>query len=385
MIDTSYLVDRLSAYVATPSINPAFDSNGSEALLAAIVAADLEDLGIAPQMIEPEPGRTSVVGLLPGSGDGASLMLYAHLDTVGVEGMEAPFEPVVRDGRLYGRGAYDMKAGLAACMTAAKALRDMDGQLAGDVLVVAVADEEEASVGMQAVLEQFRADAAIVTEPTELQLCLAHKGFAWVEVEVPGAAAHGSLFERGVDANLRMGQLLVRLAGLEQEIRERPPHPVLGPGSMHVARLEGGTGWSTYAARSVAQIERRLLPGEDGRLAVHDIEELLGRLEAPAADMTGRARLVLERPAFEAHADSRIVSVVSKAAQGALGGPPNRLGFPYWMDAAFLAAAGIDTAVFGHAGSGAHAIVEWVDLDSVEKLSATLAHAALDYCGASLL
>ncbi len=183
MIDTSYLVDRLSAYVATPSINPAFDSNGSEAPLAAIVAADLEDLGIAPQMIEPEPGRTSVVGLLPGSGDGASLMLYAHLDTVGVEGMEAPFEPVVRDGRLYGRGAYDMKAGLAACMTAAKALRDMDGQLAGDVLVVAVADEEEASVGMQAVLEQFRADAAIVTEPTELQLCLAHKGFAWVEVE----------------------------------------------------------------------------------------------------------------------------------------------------------------------------------------------------------
>ena len=320
--------------------------------------------------------------MLPGSGSGASLMLYSHLDTVGVEGMGAPFEPVVHDGRLYGRGAYDMKAGLAACMTAAKALRDSGCKLAGDVLVVAVADEEEASVGMQAVLERFRADAAIVTEPTELQLCLAHKGFAWLEVEVPGAAAHGSLFERGVDANLRMGQLLVQLARLEKTIRGGPPHPMLGPGSMHVARLEGGTGWSTYAARSLAQIERRLLPGEDGRMAVRDIEEALGGLEPAPPDMMGRVSLMLERPSFEAHADSRIVSVVSNSALRVLGDLPNRLGLPYWMDAAFLAAAGIDTAVFGHAGNGAHADVEWVDLDSVEKLSATLTYAALDYCSA---
>lgn len=380
MIDFGYLVDRLGAYVATPSINPAFDPGGGEAPLAAIVAADLQALGIGSQIIEPMPGRSSVVGVLPGSGGGASLMLYAHLDTVGVEGMEAPFDPVVRDGRLYGRGAYDMKAGLAACIAAAKALCDMDGQLAGDVLVVAAADEEEASVGMQAVLEQFHADAAIVTEPTELQLCLAHKGFAWVEVEVPGVAAHGSLMERGVDANLRMGQLLARLAGLEQEIRTRAPHPVLGSGSMHVARLQGGAGWSTYASRSVAQIERRLLPGEDGQLAVRDIEGLLEGLEASSPDMAGRARLVLERPAFEAFADSKIVSVVSGAAHRVLGDPPNRLGFPYWMDAAFLAAAGIDTAVFGHSGDGAHAAVEWVDLDSVRKLSDTLAGAAVEYC-----
>ena len=380
MIDSDYLVDRLAAYVATPSINPAFDPSGAEARLAAIVAADLQALGMAPQTVEPVPGRTSVVGVLPGSGGGASLMLYAHLDTVGVEGMEAPFDPVVRDGRLFGRGAYDMKAGLAACIAAAKALCDMDGQLAGDVLVVAVADEEEASVGMQAVLEQFHADAAIVTEPTELQLCLAHKGFAWVEVEVPGVAAHGSLMERGVDANLRMGELLGQLAGLEREIRTRPPHPVLGPGSMHVARLEGGVGWSTYAARSVAQIERRLLPGENGQQALHDIEGLLGSLEASAPDMAGRARLVLERPAFEAFVDSKIVSVVASAARRVLGEPPNRLGFPYWMDAAFLAAAGVDTAVFGPIGEGAHAVVEWVDVDSVKKLGNTLAGAAVEYC-----
>ena len=380
MIDTRYLVDRLSTYVATPSINPAFDSTGAEGPLAAIIAADLENLGIVPQMIEPEPGRTSVVGVLPGTGGGQSLLLYAHLDTVGAEGMEEPFDPVVRDGRLYGRGAYDMKAGLAACIAAAKALRDIDRQTAGDVLVVAVADEEEASVGMRAVLERFHADAAIVTEPTELQLCLAHKGFAWVEVEMPGAAAHGSLFQHGVDANLRMGQLLSQVAGLEQEIRRRPPHPVLGPGSMHVARLEGGTAWSTYAARSVAQIERRLLPGEDGGRAVRDIEKLVGECQALAPELMARVRLVLERPAFEARADSKIVSVVSNAALGVLGDAPNRLGFPYWMDAAFLAAAGIDTAVFGHAGNGAHAAVEWVDLDSVEKLSATLAQAALAYC-----
>ena len=149
---------------------------------------------------------------------------------------------------------------------------------------------------------------------------------------------------------------------------------------MHVARLEGGTAWSTYAARSVAQIERRLLPGEDGGRAVRDIEKLVGECQALAPELMARVRLVLERPAFEARADSKIVSVVSNAALGVLGDAPNRLGFPYWMDAAFLAAAGIDTAVFGHAGNGAHAAVEWVDLDSVEKLSATLAQAALAYC-----
>ncbi len=381
MIDHDYLLDRLSAYLATPSVNPAFDPQGAEAPLAAIVAADLDELGLATHLIEPQPGRVSVVGVMPGSGDGASLMLYAHLDTAGVEEMVQPFHPVVEDGRLYGRGAYDMKAGLAACVTAAKALSDMDADLAGDVLVVAVADEEEASVGMQAVLEQFGADAAIVTEPTELQLGVAHKGFAWVEIEVPGVAAHGALFEHGVDANLRMGELLAHLAGLEREIRQRAPHPALGPGSMHVARVEGGTGWSTYAARSVAQIERRLLPGESGQLALDDVEVLLGRLDTPSSELTGTARLVLERPAFEALADSRIVEVVSEAAGRVLGEPPNRLGFPYWMDAAFLAAAGIDTAVFGHTGHGAHAAVEWVELDSVEKLSTTLTQAAIEYCG----
>ena len=135
-------------------------------------------------------------------------MLNAHYDTVSAEGMAEPFAAALRQGRLYGRGAYDMKAGLAANMAAAKALVDAGISLRGDLLVAAVADEEYASLGTADLLSRYQVDGAIVTEPTELELCLAHKGFIWFEVETTGRAAHGSRFDLGVDAKMRMGRFL---------------------------------------------------------------------------------------------------------------------------------------------------------------------------------
>jgi len=374
----------LADLVRIDSVNPAFSGGRSdEARLADLVARRLGVLGLRVDRREPEPGRVTVLGTLEGVGEGPSLMLYSHLDTVGVDGMARPFEPVVQDGRLYGRGAYDMKGSLAACLAAAQALVEGGGTLAGDLIVAAVADEEVASLGMIDALTAVVPDAAIVTEPTELEICIAHKGFAWIEVTTRGRAAHGSRFEEGIDANLRMGRFLARLEGLERKLRESHPHPLVGPPSLHAAVLEGGTGPSTYADHCRLTIERRTVPGESAADALGEIRALIDRLHEEDPSFEAAAATTLAREPFEASADRPVTGAVARAATAVLGGRPPFVGRPYWMDAALLSAAGVDTVVLGPAGAGAHAAVEWVDLASVARLAEILAGAATEYCGAA--
>src|SRR3989338_6456965 len=224
-IDRNYTVQVLAGLVQINSVNPGLSADGrGEAEIAGFVAETLERLGLEVAAHEPEPGRVSVVGIHRGSGGGKSLMLNAHYDTVGVEGMPEPFSGAVRNGKLYGRGAYDMKGSLAAQIGAVKALVDAGVRLQGDLLIAAVADEEVASIGTADLVGRYRVDGAIVTEPTALKICLAHKGFVWIEVETEGRAAHGSKFELGIDANMRMGRVLAELERLEREGRSRKPH-----------------------------------------------------------------------------------------------------------------------------------------------------------------
>ena len=198
MADATYITSTLTELVKTKSINPAFADGepSDERAIATRIGAMMQELGMEPTEYEPEPGRVSVVGRLRGTGGGRSLLLYGHIDTVGITAMPEPFSAAVRNGRLYGRGSYDMKGGVAACLAAVKALRDARTSLRGDLLIAAVADEEVASIGMADVLRHVTADAAIVTEPTELRVCLAHRGFSWIEVETLGVAAHGSQIGR---------------------------------------------------------------------------------------------------------------------------------------------------------------------------------------------
>lgn len=310
-------------------------------------------------------------------------MLNAHLDTVGVEGMEAPFSARIEDGRLYGRGAYDMKGSLAACLAAAHALVEDGAELDGDLLIAGVADEEYASLGTSDVLTRYRVDGAIVTEPTELGICLAHKGFVWIEVETRGRAAHGSRYEEGIDANLRMGRFLTRLEDLERDLRTRPPHPLVGPPSLHAATLHGGSGLSTYAERCVLQIERRTVPGETRGGVEAEIAAILKRLRAEDPGLRIASTIIFVRDPFEANSDSSIVRAVENAAREVLGREPPRTAAAYWMDAALYGGAGVDTVVIGPAGAGAHAAVEWVDLESCERVAGILARAARDFCGVS--
>jgi acetylornithine deacetylase len=381
-IDRDYVRETLVRLVQINSVNPTLAPGApGEREIAGYIAASLKSFGLLTEIFEPEPGRMSVVGRLRGSGGGRSLMLNAHCDTVDVAGMAEPFSGAIREGKLYGRGSFDMKGSLAACMAAAKALVDAGAELRGDVLVAAVADEEYGSLGTRDLIERIKVDGAIVTEPTGLDVCLAHKGYLWIEVQVAGRAAHGSKFELGIDANMKMGAFLHELAKLERELRERPPHPLVGPPSLHAAMLSGGSGLSTYAASSTVTIERRTVPGETMQRAIGEIQTILSRLTQADLDFKARVEAFFVRDPFEVAPDAAIVKAVDSAAEKILGRPVAHIGDTPWMDAALLQAAGVETVVFGATGAGAHADVEWVELESVEKLAEILAEAAVDYCG----
>ncbi len=380
-VDRDYLLGVLADLVRINSINPMLAPGGAgEAEIAVYVADSLARMGLEVRKIEPEPGRPSVVGMLHGARPGRSLMLNAHVDTVGIEGMPEPFSAAIRDGKLYGRGAYDMKGSLAACMTAAKALAESGAMAAGSLIVAAVADEEYGSLGTAAVIREVKADAAIVTEPTALNVCLAHKGYLWIEVETEGRAAHGSKFQQGIDANMRMGRFLAELDQLERDLRARPPHPLVGPPSLHAAMIAGGTGLSTYAASCKLQIERRTVPGETEAQAVREIREIADRLAAADATFRAKVRCWFAREPFEVAPDAGIVQVVDRAVEQVLQRKTSHVGDTPWMDAALLSAAGTETVVIGPAGAGAHSAEEWVDIESLVQLAEILVRAATKYC-----
>ena len=379
MTDVQDLVCRL---VSIESVNPTLIASGSgETPISRFVASWLAHEGLDVEVVEPIPGRPSVVGTLRGMGGGPSLMLNAHMDTVGAGAMSGAFEPTVKDGRVYGRGAYDMKASLAAIMIAAREAKALG--LKGDLMVTAVADEEVASIGTSAVMERFGANAAIVTEPTELRLCLAHKGFVWLEVESRGVAAHGSRPDLGVDAIGQMGRILERVVELDRRLRRGDGHPLLGTGSIHASLIEGGQEWSTYPARCVARLERRTIPGEDGATSTREIDQLIASARDEDGALDASVDVSLERSPSDVGADSRVARAVAEAAKQAMGKEPEAIGVAYWMDMALLNQAGIPTVAFGPSGEGAHADVEWVDLASVETCVQVYLRAAELLCGGS--
>jgi len=278
---------------------------------------------------------------------------------------------------MYGRGTYDMKSGLVACLMAL--LDAKAAGLRGDVILTAVADEEHASLGMQSVLRRVTADAAIVTEPTELCVSVAHKGFTWHEITTHGRAAHGSRPDLGVDAIAHMGRVLGQLEALAQELTTRQAHPLLGHGSLHASLISGGQELSSYPERCTLQVERRTLPGETPEATTQEIDALLVAL---AADPTFRAEhhLTLARDPFGIAQDAPIVQNLQAAATAVLGTSPAVIGQTFWMDSAFLAAAGIPTVVFGPRGAGAHATEEWVDLESLQQCQQILTATIRAFC-----
>jgi acetylornithine deacetylase len=258
-----------------------------------------------------------------------------------------------------------MKGSLAAIMLVAAAAVDL--RLAGDVIVTAVADEEALSIGAERIAQTVTADAAIVAEPTDMRIAVAHRGFVWLELETRGRAAHGARYDLGEDAIVRMGPSLVALQELDDRLAAGEAHPLLGRASVHASLIEGGTELSTYPARCVVKLERRTLPGE----SVADVEAELRAVADGAAVRSFFAREPLETPR-----DAEIVRVLSRHAGGA-----EVVGVPFWTDAALFAGAGIPTVVFGPTGEGLHTETEWVDLESVDRVREILLATVTEFCG----
>jgi acetylornithine deacetylase len=370
----------LQELVAIDSTNPDLVAGGAgEHEIAHFVANWLDQAGVEVTLDESAPGRPSVVGVVRGSGEsGRSLLLNAHMDTVGVTGMERPHEPRVEGSRLYGRGAYDMKGGLAAIMIAAARAKKLS--LRGDVIVTAVADEEYASMGTESVVKRWHADAAIVTEPTALRLCVAHKGFVWLEITTQGRAAHGSRPDLGLDAIVKMGQVLVGLDQLDRSLRAGASHPLLGNGSLHASLIRGGQELSSYPESCTLEVERRTIPGETPGQVEAEIEAVLGEIRQHDPTFLASVKTILVRDSFEVAGNSDIVQTLSNHSEALLGSAPELVGAPMWMDSALLAAAGIPTVVFGPGGDGAHAVIEWVDLEQVQQCSDVLVATIQEFC-----
>ncbi len=384
--------------VAVDATNPSLVPGGAgERELAELVAAWLAERGFAVRLVGADPTRPSVLARRRGAGGGRTLLLAGHLDTVGGAGDGAgaggAADGSPGDGdRIVGRGAYDMAGGLAAAMIAAAAAPE---ELQGDVVLAFAADEEFGSVGMEELLAALdaetdgladaggdgasarsalpRPDGAIVLEPTDLEVTLAHRGFAWYRVEYEGVGAHGSQPELGVDAIDRALDGLVALRAFAAEVDARPRHPLLGAGSVRVATIEGGTDAATVADRCVLVVERRTLPGEPDPGA--ELERVL--------DPSQPARVVelVARPAMEADPASPIARAVLVSVEVASGASAVRRGDPWWTDAGLIAAAGIPTVLVGPIGGGAHADEEWVSTDSLERLVDVVEGAILAFCG----
>jgi acetylornithine deacetylase len=362
--------------VRIPSVNPAIapEEPHGEAAVAAFACEWLSGRGVRAWLEEAAPSRPNAIAEVAG-GSGPTLVLCAHLDTVGTAGMTiSAFAPEIRDGRLYGRGSYDMKGAAAAVMCAAAALAARPP--AGRVLVALVADEEHASLGAHDFVRRHRADGCILTEASAGDLVLAHKGFVWAEIVTRGRAAHGSRWDLGVSAVARMGRVIAALDRYDRETLRARTHALVGPASMHCATVRGGTGLSTYAPECRLEVERRTIPGETP-------EQVMAELRAVVREAGEEAEIrpLLDRPPLDGDRDAPLAAAVRAAARAVTGAAPAERGVAYWMDAAVFAAAGIPAVDYGPAGAGAHEDVEWVDVASLATTARVLVEAARIFTG----
>ena len=358
--------------VAIDSVNPLLVPGAAgESAIARRLAEEMRALGLEVHVTEAAPGRPNVVGVLNGRAPGRALMLCGHTDTVGVAGMARPFDPDVRNGRVYGRGSQDMKGGLAAMVGAARNLVEAGGLETGQLILAAVVDEEHSSLGAEALVRTWRADAAVVTEPTGLDVAVAHKGFQWVAVETHGRAAHGSRPLEGRDAILRMGRVLAALEALDRSLHAGRSHPLLGTASLHASLIHGGQELSTYPDRAWLEFERRTLPGEPSSVAVDELDRIIQQLRAADTEFEAERRPMLSRDAYEIDPASSLPAELTQAARES-GATPGTVGMTFWTDAAILGSAGIPAAIFGPGGAGLHSTEEYVVLDDVHTCCRTL-------------
>jgi acetylornithine deacetylase len=380
-IECEAVVSLVQDLVRIDSVNPYLDSDGpGERQIAAYIRERLLASGLEVTLQPINDTAVNVIAILRGSGGGKSLMLNGHMDTVSAKRMAIEaFEPTVQDGKLYGRGSLDMKGSLGAMIAAVEAIQKAGLALSGDVILTFVADEEYMSIGTEELVKEYRADAAIVCEPTDLAIGVVHKGFGWVRCEVEGKAAHGSRPAEGVDAIVRAGRVLAELEHLSHKLSGHA-HPIVGSASVHASLIQGGTELSTYPDYCQLEWERRTIPGETQQDVEQEIEAILQKLRKEDETFCARAELFFWREPFETSSDEPIFHALQAAFERKMGRAPGISGFSGWADSALLQGAGIPTVLFGPVGTGLHAAVEYVEVDSLVDMAQILAETICDYC-----
>jgi len=358
-------LDILKELIQIDSVNPTLVPGGAgEQRIAEYLAHFLREKGLEAELQQVCPGRFNVVTSVRGSRDGPRILLNGHLDTVSVERMNSPFAPVERNGRIFGRGSQDMKGGLAAAIAAVLALAENRHGFCGEVVLTAVADEEDQSLGTQYFLDHWPKDKtfqfALVLEPTDLKLCTAHKGFAWVELVTRGVAAHGSRPSEGLDAIRFMGEVLRVLNDLDRRLQGGPAHPLLGTGSLHASTIQGGREWSSYPDRCTLRYERRILPGESANTVEAEMKAILSEIKGRIEKFGAEGHLVCSRLAFETDRQHPAMQRFHDVAHSQIPHLVDWGAVSFWTDAALLSEAQIPTLVFGPRGAGLHSIEEYV-------------------------
>lgn len=369
------IVSILKELVAINSINPTLAGGPGEKDISEFIHTYLRRLGFEAQLQAVAAGRANVVALVRGKLSGSSTLLNGHIDTVGVEGMASPFSLRQEGDRLYGRGAYDMKGSVAVMLVLAARWAQRPPER--DVWLTFVCDEEDRSLGTEFLVREWLPalpvlpGAAVFLEPTEESIGVAHKGFGWFEIEVFGKAAHGSRPEQGVDAILPMRAALAELERIAAELRSRPADDLLGPASLHAGKIEGGTALSVLPAYARLQWERRTLPEERPEEVEREHERVARAVAALAGGHEVRSRTIFKRPAYRTPSEADIVSRLQSASPGS-----QLTGLSFWADSALMGLAGVPSILYGPIGHGAHAIDEWVSLNSLARIVAVLFQAA---------
>lgn len=364
----SDVVDLLAQLVAIDSVNPAYGGPG-EAEIARLVASFFRTRGLETFTQPVHAGRENVVAVLPGRDRSRRIVLEAHMDTVSAEGMTAaPFEPVVRDGRLHGRGACDVKAGLAAMMQAVADLHAAEQVPPCDVWLAAVVDEEHAFTGVLALVDGLEAAGAIVAEPTSLRIVTATKGVLRFRIQVTGRAAHSSQPHLGASAISTAARLVLALDAAHAALAG-VAHPLLGTATGSVGTIAGGVQINIVPAVCTLAVDRRLLPGESAASVLADYRRLVAAVvDARVEGVTA----VVDAPllvddALETASTAAVVQAATAAAEVLRLDPAPR-GVPYGSDASKFARAGIPAIVFGPGSiDRAHAADEWVPVAEVEQ------------------
>lgn len=377
-IDRDQLIADLSAMIRSASVNTfgAPSGIGAEAAMAELFEAKLRSLGLEIGSHEVVSGRRNVWGTLKGIGRGPTILLAGHMDTVGVEGYADPFEPMVKDGKIYGRGSCDMKAGLAAYLEVIRYLRRTDTPLSGDVIVVGVIDEEHAMAGSRHFgLHGPKVDFAIVAEPTLLQISTAHKGQMLTTIRTKGLAAHSSMPDKGRNAIYHMGAVLGALQDYADDVSKRAPDAICGSPSFSVGMIRGGDNACSVPDFCEIDVDRRTIPGETSAVVMKELHSAMASAKTNALELEYEIGTpFLDLPPLDTQADALVTKSVVSACKAVIG-HVDVSSFPGSTDAPNF---GCPTVICGPGDlAQCHSLNEYVALDQIEDAARIYIHAIL--------